>query len=429
MLVHRQEPRSTIVTRPAHGILAAVAVLGLLLGQPHLAAAQDDTAQAKAHYVKGKEHLAAGRLEEAAQEFKKAYLLKRIPAILFNIAQVYRKLGDRKMAIHFFDKFLQEAPATDPNRKEAKAIVDALKGAGAPTPTPTPEPRPTPRPEPPRVVRGVEAPPPVRREPRHRKRRVDVFTHEALDEVPPDKPLDVTCQVPDREGARVTLFYRVAGQESFTPVPMKERLGEWVGRIPAREMSGKSIQYYLEAKDHKGKSLGNSGSAANPNIILIAVGARPHYYADMGDEGKGDDFVVAPRKPKPSDRPPRDLRIWKWTAAGLSAALVGTGVGLYVFASKQASTLESKASSRNGTLPANRFSSTLRDMQSSGKLNMTMGTVALVSGIVLAGGAVVLFIFDESKRIEKEPAATTRRASVAPILGPSAFGLTGQVTF
>ena len=436
MHAHHVADTNTTIHRAARHLLCAIAVLGLLLGQPSRATAQDDTAQAKAHYTKGKEHLAAGRLQDAAREFKKAYMLKRIPAILFNIAQVYRKLGDSAMAMHFFEKFMQEAPAADPNRKEAKAILEELKAAGIakaePEPPPKAVPKPEPRPEPPKVVRapGDEpAPPPPRV--RKRKARVDVFTHEAVDEVPPDKPMDVTCQVPDREGVRVTLFYRVAGQESYTPVVMKERLGEYVGRIPAREMAGKSIQYYIESKDAKGKTIGNSGSAANPNIILISVAARPHYYADMGDEGKGDDFVVAPRKKEPPkrDKPPRDLRIWKWASLGVSAALVGTSVALYVQAGKQKTTLEDKANSRNGTLPASSFSSKLRDIEKAGKLNMMLGSVCVAGAVVFAGTAVLLFIFDESKLIEKEPKDTGRRASFAPLLGPSIVGVTGHVRF
>jgi outer membrane biosynthesis protein TonB len=434
---HVADPKTTIL-RTARQLLCAVAVLGVLLGQPSPAAAQDDTAQAKAHYVKGKEHLAAGRLQDAAREFKKAYMIKRIPAILFNIAQVYRKLGDSAMAMHFFEKFIQEAPATDANRKEAKAILDELKAAGtvkaepeaAPKPEPKPKAEPAPKPEP-KVVRGEEPPPPPRK--RARKARVDVFTHEAVDEVPPDKPMDVTCQAPDREGIRVTLFYRVAGQESYTPVVMKERLGEWVGRIQAREMSGKSIQYYIDAKDAKGKSIGNSGSAANPNIVLISVAARPHYYAEMGDEGKGEDFVVAPRKKeKPKlDRTPRDLRIWKWAAVGASAALVGGAAGLYYQAGLQKKTLQDKANSRVGQLPASAFSDKLKQIQDSGKLNMMLGSVCIAGAVVFAGGAVLLFVFDESKYIEKEPKEkdTRGRAAIAPLLGPTMVGVSGAVIF
>jgi tetratricopeptide (TPR) repeat protein len=436
MLAHHVVAPHPSIVRMARRLLCAVAVLGVLLAQPPRATAQDDTAQAKAHYAKGKEHFAAGRLEEAAREFKKAYLIKRIPGILFNIAQVYRKLGDNKMAIHFFEKFVQEAPATDPNKKAAQAILEELKTAATakpePAPEPTPKPEPRPKPEPPKVVRGEEPAPAPAPRVRKRKARVDAFTHEAVDEVPPDKPMDVTCQVPDREGIRVTLFYRVAGQESYTPVVMKERLGEHVGRIPAREMSGKSIQYYIEAKDAKGKAVGNSGSAANPNIVLISVAARPHYYSEMGDEGKGDDFVVAPRKKeKPRlDRQPRDLRIWKWSALVATAGLVGGGAGLYYQAGQQKKTLESKSKNENGK-PTNLFTDKLKQIQDAGKLNMMLGSVCIAGAVVFAAGTALLFVFDESKLIEKEPKEkdTRRRAAIAPILAPTMVGVTGQVTF
>jgi hypothetical protein len=437
----RHVASNTSILRMARRLLCAVVVLGVLFARPPSALAQDDTAQAKAHYAKGKEHFAAGRYEEAAREFKKAYLIKRIPGILFNIAQTYRKLGDNKMAIHFFEKFLQEAPANDPNKKAVAAILEELKNAGAGgggdevLPPPKPEPKPEPRPAP-RVVRGDDTEPkPAPRPVRKRKARVEAFTHEAVDEVPPDKPMDVTCQVPDIVGIRVTLFYRVAGQESYTPVVMKERLGEWVGRIPAREMSGKSIQYYLEAKDAKGKSVGNSGSAANPNIVLISVAARPHYFSEMGEAENGADFIVAPKKEKkrsPLDRQPRDLRIWKWSALVITAGLVGGGAGLYYQAGQQQKTLQDKAKQRVGQLPANNFSDRLKQIQDAGKLNMALGSVCIAGAALFATGTVLLFVFDESKMIEKEPKETKdsgRRAMVAPLLGPTMVGVTGQLEF
>jgi hypothetical protein len=425
---HRSTPALAQLRRG----LCAAAVLGVLVGQAPRAHAQDETAQAKAHYLKGKEHLKANKLQDAIKEFKKAYLIKRIPAILFNIAQVYRKLGDNSMALHFFEKFVSEAPASDPNKKEAKAIIDELRAAGT-TPSETPgagaEPAPPPPPPPPRVVRGrdpAEEPPAPKK--RKRAKRVDVFTHEAVDEVPPDKPMDVTCQVPDVDGIRVTLFYRIAGQESFTPVVMKERLGEHVGRIPAREMSGKSIQYYIEARDPKGKIVGNSGNAANPNIVLISLAARPHYYSEMGEEG-GKDFEIAPKKPKPepTDRARRNYRIWKWTTAGIAAALVGAGIGAYAYAGKQASSLE------NAAKPGNRpFDQKLQDIQSSGKLNMILGTVSVIGGVLVGAGSALLFIYDESGK--EAPAGTARavrdpRLVISPIVTPQGAAVSGTFRF
>ena len=435
---HVVAPKTTILCT-ARRLLCAVAVLGVLLARPPSALAQDDTAQAKAHYAKGKEHFAAGRLDEAAREFKKAYLIKRIPGILFNIAQVYRKLGDTKMAIHFFEKFVQEAPATDPNKKAAAAILEELKSAATakpkpePEPAPRPEPRPAPKPEP-RVVPGGEEPglEPAPRPVRKRKARVEAFTHEAVDEVPPDKPMDVTCQVPDRDGVRVTLFFRVAGQESYTPVVMKERLGEWVGRIAAREMSGKSIQYYIEAKDAKGKTIGNSGSAANPNIVLISLAARPHYYSEMGDEGKGEDFVVAPRKKEKPKGEETAGGLTKGLKLGLGIPFVVLGVGLgglsgglYAQAAKQKDTLEQKAKDHAV------FTTKLKQIQDAGKLNMKLGTAFIIPGILLVAAGVALLAIPAKTGAppEKEAPDAWRRASITPVISPTGFGLTSSVTF
>ncbi|HEY3353488.1 MAG TPA: tetratricopeptide repeat protein [Polyangia bacterium] len=424
------------------GLCVAI-VVGALLGQvPRASAQPDETAQAKAHYLKGKEHLKANQLQDAIKEFKRAYLIKRIPAILFNIAQVYRKLGEGSMALHFFEKFVADAPASDPNRKEAKAIIEELRAAGT-TPSEKPQPAADPTPPPPtpptpRVVRGRDpgeepAPPPKKK---RRAKRVDAFTHEAVDEVPPDLPMDVQCLVPDIEGVRVTLFYRVAGQENFTPVIMKERLGEMVGRIPAREMSGKSIQYYIEARDSKGKMMGQSGTAANPNIVLISVAARPHYYSEMDENRQGADFIVGPKKLKvvPREGTLRNYRVWKWVAAGGAAGLVGLSVGSYVYAGKQASALQDASARRNGTQPGRVFDKKLQDIESSGKMNMMLGTLSLVGAVVVGAGSAALFYFDESGQKEA-PGATAaatprpRAMMIAPIITPEGVAITGAFRF
>ena len=86
-----------------------------------------------------------------------------------------------------------------------------------------------------------------------------------------------------------------------------------------------------------------------------------------------------------------------------------------------------------GQLPANSFSDRLKQIQDAGKLNMTLGTVTLVGAIVcVAAGTTLFFVLKgggaESSR-EKEAPDAWRRASIAPILGPSAVGVTSTVTF
>jgi len=110
-------------------------------------------------------------------------------------------------------------------------------------------------------------------------------------------------------------------------------------------------------------------------------------------------------------------------------ALVGTSVALYAQAARQEATLEEKANIRNGALPASSFSSKLREIEKAGKLNMLLGGLAAGGAALFAGGAVLLFRYDESSLIEKEPKEKGRRTSFAPLLGPAGIGFVGQVDF
>src|SRR5213076_3379460 len=63
------------------------------------------------------------------------------------------------------------------------------------------------------------------------------------------------------------------------------RYKELVARVPAKKVSGNSIQYYLEVKDQGGAVITRSGKPTNPNLVSIEAGAQPHFYMDMTDEG------------------------------------------------------------------------------------------------------------------------------------------------
>src|SRR5262245_35059736 len=181
---------------------AAAALAAVWLGSASVALAQDDaTKQAREHYQKGMVYFQNGDYPNAVAELKQAYQIKRLPTLLFNIGQTYRKMDDTDMAIFYFDKFLKEAPANAPQRGEAEKILGELrakKGAGqvavpAPLgeeqqaqPAPQPAPQPTPQPQ------------------RHR-RVVDKFEHKEVEEVPPSTPLDVRLMLPEQEGQRATL--------------------------------------------------------------------------------------------------------------------------------------------------------------------------------------------------------------------------------
>jgi hypothetical protein len=96
--------------------------------------------------------------------------------------------------------------------------------------------------------------------------------HNPADEARAGEPLTVKALVGSDVGARsVALLYRPSGQADFVTVQMKSNGGaDWIGVIPGDVIVDHPIQYFIEARDKRGKQLVSSGSAANPYIVTIA---------------------------------------------------------------------------------------------------------------------------------------------------------------
>ncbi len=283
------------------GVAALVAVL-LASVAPQVAQAQDEdpevTRMAKEHFKLGTEAYQAGKYEVAIKELKKAYLLKRLPLLLKNIAGAYRKMNDLDLSMHFYKKYLDEAPADAKDRAETQSIIaelQKLKDSGGEAP-------PTETAPPPAQVRETPAP----------RTQAAQWNHTIVDAAPPETPIDVRVSMSVMKGVKVYVYYRAPGESEFTPVLMKRRGAEKVGRIPAEAVSGKSVQYYIEAKDPAGTIVKSSGSASSPNIVMIDPEARPQVLASMEErreESEAEtqatpDEEEAPRAQK---RPKRDL--------------------------------------------------------------------------------------------------------------------------
>src|SRR6185369_9790016 len=110
----------------------------------------------------------AAKYPEAIKELKKAYLLKRLPPLLVNIAKTYEKLNDVDNEIYYYKKYLAEAPPDAKDREQIKAaLADAEERKAGKNKPPEEEPAAAPPPvrsgkpgKPP--AEEPEAPPPVR---------------------------------------------------------------------------------------------------------------------------------------------------------------------------------------------------------------------------------------------------------------------------
>jgi tetratricopeptide (TPR) repeat protein len=116
-------------------VLSGLVVVLAFASTPAFARGGDDaevTRMAKEHYKSGLEAYEAGNYPTAIKELKKAYLLKRLPALLLNIGATYRKMNDNDNAISYYKKYLTEAPEAR-DRGEVEKIVSELHPA-APRP-------------------------------------------------------------------------------------------------------------------------------------------------------------------------------------------------------------------------------------------------------------------------------------------------------
>jgi tetratricopeptide (TPR) repeat protein len=129
----------------------AIGVLGLcvLSARPALGAdlAEEETRRAKAHFTAGEAHFSLGEFDRALAEYRKAYLVRPLPPLLFNMAQCHRHLGDLNKAAFLLQRFLASSP-TPMQRSQAEAVLREVeralqqRSASGPATRSVPAPRP-----------------------------------------------------------------------------------------------------------------------------------------------------------------------------------------------------------------------------------------------------------------------------------------------
>jgi tetratricopeptide (TPR) repeat protein len=103
--------------------------------------APSDSEQAKALFAKGGSEYDLGHFEAALGFFESAYKMKNAPALLYNIAQCHRQLGNLAMARTTYRAFLSKQPggkAADIARErleEVERAIEAQSKARNATPT------------------------------------------------------------------------------------------------------------------------------------------------------------------------------------------------------------------------------------------------------------------------------------------------------
>jgi tetratricopeptide (TPR) repeat protein len=159
-------------------VATAIVVAALLGGVTR--AEEDAESRARAHYQIGVGLYRLGDYRGALKEFAAGYDLAHKAGFLLNLGQTHRKLGDLARARDFYRQFLDEAPAGDPARPQARQVLEeldeALRRSPPPTaPPPSALPPTAPPPEaaavPANAAPGPRVGPPAVRATTHRHRR------------------------------------------------------------------------------------------------------------------------------------------------------------------------------------------------------------------------------------------------------------------
>ena len=113
-----------------------------------------------------------------------------------------------------------------------------------------------------------------------------LIEHEVLAEAEPAPVQSFVAQVvDDRELASVRLFWRLAGQTRFEPMPMVRVAGSstWTARVPTPDGEARAIEYWIEARDVGGNRTVR-GFAFSP--LVRRIGTAPGRAADRGGPGR-----------------------------------------------------------------------------------------------------------------------------------------------
>jgi len=366
---------------------------------------------AKKAFTEGKALYDAGKFLEAVDKFKESYRLSRNALLLYNIGHTLDQAGQKDKALFYYRKFLADAPANAAQRKDVQKRVEVIEKENLEadlqgTTTPANNGATTPPVKPDEQVK-----PPVKVKPSGTYTAND-FQHQLVDAAPPGKPLDLSAFVPEDSGFSVTLYFRGAGESKFYSKPMRWRYKELVARIPAKMMTGSSIQYYIEVKDQGGNVVTKSGKSTSPNLVNIEASAPPRFYPDLADEttesvadrkhderedplgGKTDvvDDTTGPQQP---EKPPTGLtepgsskfKTWKWVSTGTAGVLLAGALGMYIYAGTQASNLADD-SKMCGMPPCRQFDKQFdAAWQSAGQTTSTMFYAFTIVGVGAAAVA------------------------------------------
>jgi tetratricopeptide (TPR) repeat protein len=281
-----------MIRRPAvHAALVAASIAATLLPAGARAQSGDKSdngapavsdqakADARRHFLRGKELHAAGRYREAAAEYLEAYDRFPAPAFLYNVAQVYRLAGDRDTALENYRKYLELEPDGE-GSADAREFIAALEAAAAAENEARAADKPPPPAPEPAVSGGADPIDPIQ--------RVNTADERDANATPGrgKKIAGITLAVAGGIGIGVAVFYGLKARSANDDLDGYE--GPWTVDQEETYQDGKSAQLNMIL----GAAVG--GAALATGAVLYYLGSRDSARATERRRARALEIGAAP---------------------------------------------------------------------------------------------------------------------------------------
>ncbi|HZS40962.1 MAG TPA: tetratricopeptide repeat protein [Polyangia bacterium] len=110
--------------RNAWAVVVSLAVCTIAHAQ---APSADDLARARTHFEAGRALYNLGNYSDALREFSAGHHLVPKPQFLINLGQCYRKLNDLENARKMYAQYLEQTPASDPERAQVQSLLSEVE--------------------------------------------------------------------------------------------------------------------------------------------------------------------------------------------------------------------------------------------------------------------------------------------------------------
>lgn len=276
-----------------------------------------------------------GDYDCAIKGYQKAYEYEPNPLLLFNIAQMRRKMGQFPEAARAYQSFLKEAPGgqdkvKDEAQKQLAFCELKMKPAEGSATAQTGQ--------------AGQATAVAQQQAEDDDTDPPVLTHEVVKRAVRSQPLALTARIVDERSGVATpqACWKNLYKKDFTCQPMGKTGEDTYGiQVPSKDVND-GFAYYLEAYDNNDNGPARSGAPELPNAVAVeeppppkaatvAINAVSLNEEQLQQKNRQLEEALAQRPlPTPQQQKPQESsHVLRWVMMGGAVAAAGTSVGLH----------------------------------------------------------------------------------------------------